>query len=103
MNDIILMEVIDTLESLSKEPEGFGLGEDSLCVLVVEQIAVLGVFHDHVDLAIFEESVPQFYDMGVVYYGVEGYLSLEEFEFGFGGNILESYLLMRSRGTILMA
>lgn len=54
MNDIILMEVIDALESLSKEPEGLGLGEDSLCVLVVEQVTVLGIFHDHVDLAIFK-------------------------------------------------
>jgi hypothetical protein len=82
MDDIILMQVRYPLKSLREEPKGLGLRKGGFCVLMVEEVPVLGIFHNHIDLSIFEKCVPQFDDVGVVDIGVDGYLPLEQLEFG---------------------
>lgn len=59
---------------------------------MVEEVPVLCVFHNHIDLPIFEKSVPQFYDMRVVDVGVDRYLPFEELELSLRGDIRQGYL-----------
>jgi hypothetical protein len=59
--NIVLVHIPDTLESLCEKSEGFGLTEGCFGVLVVEEIAVFSVVHDHVDGVILKEGVPEFY------------------------------------------
>ena len=89
VNDVLAMEVPDSLQSLYQEFKGLGLAEDIFGVLVGEEVALLGILHNHIDGVSFEDSVPQFDDVRVVEGGVQPYLSLYEFDLGLGGHVAE--------------
>ena len=81
VNYIIFMHIHNSLQCLTEKSEGLRLSEDGFCVLVVEEVAILCVVHDHVDAVIFQECVPEFDDVWVIDETVNGNLSLEQFDF----------------------
>jgi hypothetical protein len=50
---------------------------------VVEEVTLFCVLHDHVDVVVLGDGVPEFDDVWVVGVEVYAYLSFDEFEFGF--------------------
>lgn len=53
MNNIVVVEVADSVERLAEESVSLRLGEDCLGVLMIEQVAALCILHYHVDFTIF--------------------------------------------------
>lgn len=78
MDDIIFMQICNSLKGLSKKTESLGLSECCFGILVIEEVSILGIFHDHIDLTIFKDSIPQFYYVRVVDSRVNSYLPLEQ-------------------------
>ena len=102
MHHVQPVQVIDSLGGLTEEECCLRLAEGLLAVLVVEKVAVLCVFDDHVDFVIVAQGVPQRDGVRVVEVGMESYLPLDQFELHLGGHVLEVYLF-EGEGTILMA
>lgn len=76
MNNILLVQISNSLESLREELECLCLCEDIFAVLVVEKISKICVFHDHEDAIAFNESIPQLDDMWMIQLTVQFDLSL---------------------------
>lgn len=76
MDDIVIVKVFNTVKSLAKEFECFGLSKYVFGVLVIEQITTFGVVHDHIDCVLFEHSVPEFDNVWMVEFGVHFDFSL---------------------------
>jgi len=87
---------------LGKELKGFDLREDVFGVLMVKQIALFCVLHDHVNKFIFEQGVPEFDYVGVVHFQVQSDLTLDQFQFGLRWHFFQVDLDNRSI-TILRA
>ena len=66
MHDVILMYVANSLDSLYKKFEWLQLAESGSMVLMVKQVSLFCIFHNHIDGLIFNESVPQTYQMRMV-------------------------------------
>lgn len=58
MYDVIPMQVAHSAQCLGEELKRLWLGECVLGVLVVEQVAHLGILHHHVDVIGVIKSVP---------------------------------------------
>lgn len=102
MDDVAQVEVLDCLGRLVEELEGFGLAETHFQILVVEQISIRGIFHDHVHLAVVQQGVPQLHDMRVVELAVNLYLPLHDLELCLVRQRFDVHLHPRI-ATILMA
>lgn len=66
MNDVLLMQVSNSLECLHEELECFWFWEAIFAILVAEEIAMIGIFHDHKDPITIDEGIPQFDDMRMI-------------------------------------
>lgn len=86
MDDIVVVKVADSLQSLTEESKRFWLSEDCFGVLVIEQVTSLCVLHHHVDFVIFEQRIPEFDEVRMVDLAVELYLPLYEARLRFRGN-----------------
>jgi hypothetical protein len=102
VNDILAVEVLDGLEGLGEELEGLHFRKDAFGVLVREEVALLGIFHDHVDRIGFQESVPEFDYVRVVQLAVQPDLSLDQLGLHFRGHVSQINLA-RPPSTILSA
>ena len=58
MDAVILMEVSECVECLSEEAVGLVLVEDFMLELMVEEVAVLSVLHNHVYFILLDYCVP---------------------------------------------
>ena len=82
MDDIILMHVADPLQSLTKKSKSFRFSEGSFRILMVEEISVLSIIHNHVNTIVFEKSIPQLDNVRMVDSAMNGNLSLKKFDLG---------------------
>lgn len=82
VDDILRVQELKCLARLVEVFEGLELGEHCPTILVVEEVAPLGVLHHHVEQLVFREGVPKFNDMGVVDLGVDFNFPLDELELG---------------------
>ncbi len=89
MDYIVRMKIMDALEGLCEELEGFGFTVDVFGVLMVEKISLFCVFHDHIDLVIVKEGIPKFDDVRMVQFGVQFDLSFHQFDLGLRRHVLE--------------
>ncbi len=87
MDDVVVVQVDDSLERLCEKLESLWLGEDIFAILVVEKVSGFCVLHDHVNILCVIEGVPDLDDVGVVDFGVELYLPFYKFDFGLGGEV----------------
>ena len=102
MDDIILVHVANPLQSLTKKSKGFRFSEGSFGILMVEEISVLSIVHNHVNAIVFEKSVPQLDNVRMVDSAMNGNLPLKKFDLGLGRDILDRDL-NNINATILTA
>ena len=74
---------------MCKKPESFRFCEYILSVLMVEEVAIIGIIHDHIDSVIFQKSVPQLDDMRMVNESMNGDFPLKQFHLSVRGHIIE--------------
>jgi hypothetical protein len=67
MDDVVFVEVCDPLKCLREKAKSLWFCEGRLGILVVEEIAVFCVLHDHVELIILHNGVPEFDDVWVIH------------------------------------
>lgn len=77
MDKVEVMKVLNCGKGLCEEDGGLFLSENFLDILIVEQVPLFGIFHDHVDLGILPQSLPKPNNMRVTNFTVEGNLTLE--------------------------
>ena len=92
MDDILLVQVPNSLERLREELECLCLSEAVFAVLVVKEIAVFCVFHDHEDPIAIDESIPQLDDMRMVQFTMQFDLSLHQLYLTLRWHLLQVYL-----------
>ena len=73
------MHIFNSLQGLCEKPEGLRFSKNGFGVLMVEEVAVVGIIHDHIDGVILEKSVPQFDDMWVIDESMDGDFPLKQF------------------------
>lgn len=66
MDNIEAMEVLHGFSRLIEEAKGLWLRKAYFGVLVIKQISIFCVFHDHVDAILVNEGVPELYDVRMV-------------------------------------
>ena len=89
MDDIILVHVADPLQSLAEKSKGFGFSEGSFGILVVEEVPIFSIVHNHINAIVFEKSVPQLDNVRMVDSAVNCDLPLKKFDLGLGRDVLD--------------
>lgn len=92
MNNIVAVQIHNSAQCLCEKLEGLGLAKYVFGILVIKQISHLRVLHHHVDILTVVKRVPDFYNMGVVYFRVQFYLSLHKFYLGLSRQIAQTNL-----------
>ena len=80
MKDIMLVQVMYCVQGLREEFEGLNFRKDVFGVLMIKQISMFCVLHDHVDMVILEQSVPKLDYVGVVHFQMQADLALDQFQ-----------------------
>ncbi len=79
MDDVIGMEVVHGLKSLSEELECLGLWKNTSCILVIEKVPFLCILEDKVKNVPIEECFPKTSNVWMVYLSMQLDLSLHQF------------------------
>ena len=96
------MKIFEGREGLREEYRCLLLLKYLMLVLVVEQVAPLGVLHHHVQLIVLREGVPEFDDVRVVHLRVQPHFPLQQLVLRVRREHLQVDLRCRTL-TILMA
>jgi len=102
MDDVVEVEVFDSLGALVEKFEGFRFAETHFDVLVVEQISIGRIFHDHVHLPFVLQRVPKLDDVWVIQLAVYLDLPLHNLQLSLASHGFHVHLRLRI-ATILMA
>jgi hypothetical protein len=62
---------------LTEELKSLCFIKNIFSVLKVEKVAHFSIFHNHINIRVICESVPDLDDMGMIHFAVEFYLSLD--------------------------
>lgn len=71
MDNIIIMQEINSLQDLHKILESLKLREDIFSILVIKQISFFCIFHYHINIFIFKQCLPQPNDVGMVHFAMK--------------------------------